>query len=296
MTDKLSIETNEAIVDVLPALGGALAAFDLKTGATRTQILRRWSGEIEDPRYYASSPMVPWFNRISGGGFSFGGKFYPVAPNFPHDPVPIHGDGWLTAWEVAEHAPTRIALRLRSRAIPPWDYEATQTYSLSGSTLEMELAVVHRGATPLPYGLGQHPWFPRTPAVTIEAKAGGMWLEQPPEFPPSPTPTNIPAKWDFSRPHPLPEDLVDNGFAGWNGRARIAWPDRGVAVDIEADAETHFYQIYAPGPERPYFCFEPVTHPNNALAFPEKYKELGIRVLAPGERTAASARLTATRS
>ena len=82
MTDKLSIETNEAIVDVLPRLGGSLAAFDLKTGATRTQILRRWTGEIEDPRYYASSPMVPWFNRISGGGFSFGGTFYPIAPNF----------------------------------------------------------------------------------------------------------------------------------------------------------------------------------------------------------------------
>ena len=123
-----------------------------------------------------------------------------------------------------------------------------------------------------------------------------MWLEQPPEFPSSPTPTTIPAKWDFSRPHPLPEDLVDNGFAGWNGRARIAWPDRGVAVEVEADPETHFYQIYAPSPERPYFCFEPVTHPNNALAFPDRAKELGIRVLKPGEQTTASARFTAMRA
>ena len=84
--------------------------------------------------------------------------------------------------EVVEKKGGRIVLKLRSRAIPPWDYEATQVISLAGATLEMELGLKHFGVRPIPYGLGQHPWFVRTPGVKLQAKASGMWLEQPPEF------------------------------------------------------------------------------------------------------------------
>ena len=88
--------------------------------------MRRWDGESENPRSLASSPMVPWFNRISGGGFTFGGEFYPIAPNDPLEPFPLHGDGWHSPWEVSEpfrssgHAPAaeprHPALRLRGDA------------------------------------------------------------------------------------------------------------------------------------------------------------------------------------
>src|SRR5690349_15668775 len=83
MSDRISMETDEAIVEVAPQVGGAVAAFDLKKGGERLPILRRWTGEWENPRAMASNPMVPWFNRISGGGFTFQGTFYPVEPNDP---------------------------------------------------------------------------------------------------------------------------------------------------------------------------------------------------------------------
>ena len=94
MTDRLTLETADAVVEIVPRLGGSLSAFDLKMNGDRVPILRRWTGEWENPRALASSPMVPWFNRIPGGGFSFGGKFYPIANNDPLDRFPIHGDGW----------------------------------------------------------------------------------------------------------------------------------------------------------------------------------------------------------
>ena len=102
MADRLSMETDQALVEVVPGLGGAVSAFDLKKGEERLPILRRWTGESENPRAMASNPMVPWFNRISGGGFTFGGTFYPVEPNDPMEPVPLHGDGWFAPWEVVE--------------------------------------------------------------------------------------------------------------------------------------------------------------------------------------------------
>jgi len=289
MANSIKLETPKAIVEVVPRLGGSVTAFDLKRGSDRVPIFRPWSGAWENPRALASSPMVPWFNRISGGGFSFGDRFHPIAPNDPLEPVPLHGDGWLSPWEVIERAPARIVLSLRSKAIPPFDYRATQVIVLNGADLEMELAVEHCGEDPVPYGLGQHPWFVRTPGVTLQASASGVWLEQPPHFPASPVPAAVPEKWDFRAPRSLPDDFIDNGFAGWDGRARIAWADRGVAVDIEADPATRYYHIYSLDAECPFFCFEPVTHENNAFGKPGGPEANDLRVLDKGQTTSMRA-------
>lgn len=291
MADRLSMETDQAFVEVVPGLGGAVSAFDLKNGEERLPILRRWTGKSENPRAMASNPMVPWFNRISGGGFTFGGTFYPVEPNDPMEPVPLHGDGWFAPWEVVEKKRDRIVLKLRSRAIPPFDYEATQVMTLEGATFEIKLRLKHHGVRPVPYGLGHHPWFVRTPDVKLQAKATGMWLEQPPEFPPKTEAAPIPPKWDFSTLRPLPDDFIDNGCAGWDGHARIEWSERGIAVDMEADSATRYCHIYSLDKNCPIFCFEPVTHPNNALGKPGTPEANGLRVLAPGAETSMLMRL-----
>jgi aldose 1-epimerase len=295
MDGMLRLESDAALVEVLPRLGGSIMAFDLVTEGERLEVFRRWSGESESPRTFASSPMVPWFNRLSGGGFAFDGVFYPVAPNDPLDDFPLHGDGWFSPWEVVSHDAGRIELRLRSRAIPPFDYEARLVYALSGATLDMELSVKNLADRRLPYGLGQHPWFPRSPETRITAPAAGVWLERPPEFAPDSMPAPIPQEYDFSRGRQLPVGFIDNGFAGWDGRARIDWPDRGLAVDIQADPQVRFYHVYSLNAACPYFCFEPVTHPNNALAMSGSPEARGLRVLAPGEETAMSVRFKAER-
>jgi aldose 1-epimerase len=256
-------------------------------------IFRRWPGESRNPRTLSCNPMLPWFNRISGGGISFGGRFYPIARNDPLEPFPLHGDGWISAWNVVEQAPGRVVLRLRSRAIPPFDYEATQIISLAEGTLDIGLTLQHCGEEPLPYGIGQHPWFVRTPGVTLRARASGVWLEQPPAFPQSEQTAVIPEKWDFNTMRPLPDDFIDNGFDGWDGSARIEWTDGGVAVDIESDSDTRYCHVYSLGEDCPIFCFEPVTHPNNAYAKPGGAAANGLRVLAKGETTSLRVRFTA---
>jgi aldose 1-epimerase len=294
MSDRISLESTEVFVEVLPRLGGAISAFDIKRGRERIPIFRPWDGKTENPRALGSNPMVPWFNRISGGGINFGGKFYPIAPNDPQEPVPLHGDGWFAAWDVVEHKGNTLVLRLRSKTIPPFDYEATQVIALKDSTLDMELKVKHLGLFPFPYGLGHHPWFVRTPGVTIHAKATGMWLEQPPAFPAKTEPAPIPDKWNFNEPRGLPDDFIDNGYAGWDGRARIEWSDRRIAVDMTSDPGTRYYHVYSLDKDCPIFCFEPVTNPNNAYAKPGSPEANGLRVLAPGAETSMLMRLKAS--
>lgn len=50
-----------------------------------------------------------------------------------------------------------------------------------------------------------------------------------------------------------------------------------------ASTSARFFQLYSP-PEGGLFVAEPVTHANAALNDPEeRWAELGMRVLAPGE-------------
>jgi aldose 1-epimerase len=184
-----------------------------------------------------------------------------------------------------EQKAERVTLRLRSRAVPPFDYESELVYALSGSTLTIELSIRNRAERALPYGMGLHPWFPRTPDVTLQARTSGTWLPQPPALPTTATPDPLPPEWDFREARTLPPGFVDNSFSGSDGRARIEWPSQRYAVSIEADPEIDICHFYSLGADCPIFCFEPVTHVIDALNLPEPPQETGLRVLEPGEQT-----------
>lgn len=293
MTDRYAMESDAIFVEMVPKFGGGVSAFDLKKGEDRVAIFRRWDGKTEGPRGLGSGPCAPWFNRISGGGITYEGTFYPIAPNHEWDPFPLHGDAWSAPWELVSNSADRIELKLRSTAIPPFDYEARQVVTVEGATLAMVLSITHLGDKPLPYGLGLHPFMPRTPDVTLQAHTEGVWLEQPPAFPEKTEAEPLPAKWDFNEAKGLPDDFIDNGFAGWDGRARIEWPSRGVALDIEADPDIHLYHVYSLNKDHEIFAFEPVTHENNAYAKPGGPEANDLRVLKPGESTSMTVRYTA---
>jgi aldose 1-epimerase len=295
MAEVLRIETPYVQADVLPALGGSLAGFDLKRGDEALPVFRRWTGESESPRTFSLIPMLPWWARISGGGFHWDGKFWPIERNDPEDTHPLHGDAWRSPWQVTHRTAARVALRLRSTAVPPFDYESRLEYALLGAALEVRLSIANCADFPLPYGLGLHPWFPRTADITLQASATGTWLEQPPFLPTKAEPDPIPPAWNFGRARRLPPDFIDNSFAGWDGHARIEWPDRGCAVSVEADPDIKMYHVYSLGADCPIFCFEQVSHIIDALNLPAAPEETGLRVLAPGEESGMWVRYTAER-
>ena len=120
-----------------------------------------------------------------------------------------------------------------------------------------------------------------------------MWLEQPPAFPPKTEPRRSRRNGISTRRAACPTISSTTAIAGWDGQARIDWTDRGVAVDIEADSATRYYHVYSLGKDCPIFCFEPVTHPNNAYGKPGGAEANGLRVLSKGESTSMRVRLTA---
>ena len=247
-----------------------------------------WGGESSDPGTLASFPMLPWCNRITGGGFTHMGQFHAMAPNRPGEPYPIHGDGWLQAWQVVEASATQAVLGLQSRGFMgnPYAYDAEQRFTLMAGGLEQVLSVTHRGSESRPYGLGMHPWFPRTPETRFLADVDGIWLCGANAIPTVHT-TRIPPDLDVRDACPAIGARIDHLYTGWSGRAAIRWPNHGLSVQIESATMegpdgtrgAGYCQVYRPE-QGAAFCLEPVSHPVDAFHLPG---QPGLIVLATDE-------------
>lgn len=248
--------------------------------------LRPYDGSEEafSIRHAACFPMVPFCNRVGGNHFTYEGRVYETAPNAT-DPLFIHGDGWLGTWDIARHAEDRIVLDFAhdGKEGSPHAYHASQAIALEGATLKLTVKIENTGDHPMPFGLGFHPYFPRTADTLVEAPAGSWWTKGPGLLPGEAQAP--PAEVDFSTAKPLPGFLVDNCFEGWNGKARISWPERDLAVRFEVDDVYDRYMLYAPGPDFGFFCLEPMSHTANGFHMADCG---GLTRLAPAERLSGS--------
>ena len=271
-----------------PLIGGSISAFDWTGEGGSRAILRKCHGPLENVLDACSFPLVPFVNRVRGGWFSFRGREIRLAPNVAGDPSPLHGQGWLGAWSVDEASETQATLGFHHPAGEwPWAYAATQDYALDPAGLSLGLTCTNRSDEPMPCGLGQHPYFECGPETRIDATVTHAWTIDDAVLPI--------AKVVADGRYDLRERLVcgqglDNGFGGWNGEALLtdpAWP-----YDVRLSSlEARFFQLYSPATGG--ICVaEPVTHANAALNAPEaEWKELGMRVLQPGETMQLDMRL-----
>jgi aldose 1-epimerase len=285
----LTLASEELTLSVVPEIGGGIARLDWTAGDRPVPLFRAWDGTNRSLNSLGLYVLVPWSNRISGGGIEAGGRFWALSPNLPPEPCPIHGDGWQKPWRVETQDETTLRLELVSGDQPPFDYRAELTYALDGPRLRVGLAVEHRGDVPAPYGLGLHPWLPRTPLTTLEAPAARAWLETGEHLPDGSLPVRERPEWDFSMSRPLPASWINNGFDGWIGKARVRWPEHGLALSIAASPELATCIVFSPGAEAGFFCLEPVTHPVDAFNLPGAP---GLRLLHRGERFAVSCQFT----
>lgn len=267
-------------IELSPSVGGSISAFEWTGDGPLRPILRKCNSRPANALDAASFPLVPFANRIRGGRFAFRGREVRLARNMAGDPSPIHGQGWQNAWTVDSATDSTATLSFRHAAGEwPWAYEARQEFELDEVGLSLSLTCRNESDVPMPCGLGQHPYFECGPETEIDTRVTHAWTIDRHVLPVDKVVAD--GRYDL-RERPVCGQDLDNGFDGWNGDARMSdpeWPYTLVLSSLQA----RFFQLYSPSAGG-IFVAEPVTHANAALNAPEeRWTELGMRVLEPGE-------------
>ncbi len=277
----IRIFDGDSICTICPALGGSIIGWS----AGDQQMLRRADAAAiasADPLSLASFPLVPYSNRIGYARFNWGGLAYEITPNFPPELHAIHGIGWQAAWSIGEQSSSYVVLHLHHKgdARWPWSFAATQSFHLAGGALNIRLRADNLAAQAAPLAFGHHPYFDQDGA-RLSFSAAGVLMNGDDALP---THEIAPAgNFDFSRSSAVAGLDIDHCFTQWNGRARISWADRPLALEITSDLPAAVVYIPEGGSA---FCFEPVPHSNNALNRPCAYP--ASQIIAPGDSFAAS--------
>ncbi len=281
VSDPIVLSGERTIVSIDPDEGGAITAYETDLGHERLPWLHAATRDFP-----ASFPLVPFASRIFHGRFEFGGHTVALPGNNPPEPHAIHGHGWQKAWDVTEFSSDMACLRYLHEADAwPWVYEAVQKFEVSGFSLRLSLSVRNLSSTPMPLGLGIHPFFVRTRFCRVRARCTHMWetddevmsLKKIPSSPDIPIAQGV---------EPATR-VLDNVFAGWDGHMRIDWPEWGVGLDVKASQPLTHLAIYSP-PGMSFFCAEPVSNTADAFNVMSRGEEgHGAVILASGETLSA---------
>ena len=176
----VTISDGVAEASIVPELGAGLAWYDLLVGGRREPIFRRCGKpEQAQPFDLAHNVLAPWSNRISGGGFVFRGEFHQLEPNLPGEPSPIHGNAFSSTWKIERKYSAEAILSFESQGPGPFRYSAGVNYALADGALTIRPQVRNCGHKALPFGLGLHPWLPRTRRTLLQAQADRVVRKHP---------------------------------------------------------------------------------------------------------------------
>lgn len=267
------LHTADTSLTVDASLGGSALSFIYKG----RNILRPALLNTRDALETSHFPLVPIVNRIPEGRFSYDGKDVILTPNFGDNPDFLHGHGWRNAWRTIEQSDDKLILKLIHHADEwPWDYQATQNFCLSESSLTITLSVINTADSPMPAGLGFHPYFPVTAATRLTFKFTGHWAADALCHPTHSV--DGPFRADFREGAYLIDSIeTDHTFYDFGGEAILTesgQPD----ITVTASPNCNKLHLYLPV-EGGFTCLEPVT--DRADPFGQLPRE--IKILQPGE-------------
>ncbi|MFK0238538.1 aldose 1-epimerase family protein [Streptomyces vinaceus] len=240
--------------------------------------------------------LVPWPNRIDQGTYVFDGVTQELPWSEPQAQNAIHGLTRWVNWFPVERSASRLVMGLTTHAQPgyPFVLRLRQTYELNTHGLTVTNSVENLSNTPVPYGMGQHPYFTLgTPSIddivlTLPAAAYFRTNDRNIPEPPPLTVRNTP--YDFRSPRPVGDTVMDTGFADLRrDRRGLAWvhmtsPKGPVRISVWLDKACDYLQVYTgdtlPALERRRkgLAIEPYTCASNAFN-----NGLGLRILDPGQ-------------
>jgi aldose 1-epimerase len=279
---RIAIESHGYRLGLAPASGGAITHLAWRHPERGwIDLLRPALESHPSPGDSAAFPMLPFANRIRDGRFQFGGRLVEL-PSGGFSRHAIHGLGLQRPWTVVAKSATSVSIALSYDAAEwPWSFVAEQTFALAEDGVRLRMSLSNRSGESMPFGLGLHPYLPRTPACTLTAQVGGFW-----ETDADVLPTrlcSVPDHIDPRRGMLIDSIVCDNAFVGWDGRAIVTWPEHATRLEVTADSALGVLFLYVPQGQN-FFCLEPATNLTDAFNLAASgTADTGFRVLGPGQ-------------
>lgn len=251
----LRLEADGWAAELRPEIGGCLASLTLNG----LEVLRTMPEGSREPLESACFPLVPYCNRIRDARFTWQAREVRLPANFAPEPHNLHGIGWQQPWDVTRNGGFKCSLAhsYDGNGGWPWAYDAEQRVRLGPQGCAITLDLTNRADTPMPCGLGLHPYLRRRPETRVAFTASAV-LEVDAGLIPNGETTSA-GKWSSGQA--LPDHTIDHCLVEWDGVARAS-DDLG-SVTVRARGG-RFLHLYAPA-DGSALCLEPVSHQPDAL-------------------------------
>ena len=272
-------------LDLMPETGGSVRAFRLED---RDVLRPHADGVSPDPLQSGGFPLLPFSGRIDQARFNWQGRDVQLRRNFPPEAHAIHGESWLAPWHVEELSDSSCTLVFENDASDwPWRYRGRQVFTLGDHGLDLSLELVNFSDTPMPAGLGWHPYFPRGDAM-IEAPVTSVWRKRADHIPLSLAPLS-PAT-DLNASRAVAQLELDDIFVAPARQSVMTWASRRLRVTMTATPVLSTLVVFVPK-GRDFFCVEPVSHVPDAVNMVASRAVTGLVSLEPGATLSANIRL-----
>lgn len=229
-----------------------------------------------DPFRFGAYVMAPWCNRIAPAATLVQGRLVALPPTF-EDGTAIHGQVHSAQWRAGKDG--TFSVRGDGNGWP-WPYECRMRVAAHGTLLAIDLALANLSSSPMPAGVGLHPWFRRPLEVRIAAgRAVASSLD--PRAPSLP----VSGALDLRRLGPMPHDLD----AAWeeleDPAVELAWPDVGIAATMRVRADVEPWIVAASPSSLDAVAVEPQTHAPYGLDRLLRGDRDGMQLLPAGATT-----------
>ena len=292
-----TIENDTLRLTVAPELGASPTAFEVKLASGWHPVMRPTSPTtlqrgLEHGRSaaFSSYTLAPYSNRIRNNQFVFQGQTYHLRSNWP-DGQTLHGDVRDRPVQCNKLDAVTLECTYDSRTAPepnfPFDYTLLKTYRLEGNTLVTHLRLTNTSDTPMPAGLGIHPYFVRqmpgsTADPVLHVQATGVY-DVDERVIPSAAARPITPDLDFSVPRDGYLTFIDRVYNGWDGLAHLEWPGSNVRMIIRADPVYSHFVVFNGDPDGT-LALEPVTHATDGFNLIARgVPGTDVRVLQPNQ-------------
>ena len=225
-------------------------------------------------------PMVS-FNHLPGREhhYAWAGREFELGQ---------HGFGRRSAWSVVARSESALTMELAdseaTRAVYPFAFRHRVTYRLDGGRLHYEQTVENRGAAPMPFSTGIHPYFqvPLTPRG--ERDRCFVRLPACEHLTADARYEHFSAAAQPARELSVAQDASGTLFLGGFAQRELALVDPASGLEIilnwQAAPQHRFCALWSRTADAPFYCLEPWTALPNSFTRAQPGE---VVVLAAGE-------------